>query len=197
MSASSQVIRINLSAAGELRIDWAFGYFHIVRFEDLSGVAILDGEISVALNGNDDDYVPLLYNNKIRDKCDRARIRWAAQPGRVAVLIVADKAENFALDTPNPKQLVVSSGGTSGSNAAVIVGTSAVQVAASNSSRQSVIVQNLGSAAIFVGFSSGVTVANGARILPGESYVCDKTTSAIFAISGTAGQDVRVLQEGV
>lgn len=77
---------------------------------------------------------------------------------------------------------------------AVTVGTAAVQIVAANTGRRSVLLQNLGSASVFVGPDSAVTAGNGIKIDAGGSFTF-AASSALYGLSGTAGQDVRYLQE--
>jgi hypothetical protein len=192
--ASLNILRIPLATAGGFAIQHGFGYAHVLRFEDAAGNATLDGVIEVSFSVSEDDFIPMQYNNRVAFKADRGRVRWAAQAGLVAVLAIASDPNQFAADTPNPKQLVVSSGGVTVTAATVTVGTSAVSVAAASPTRQSVTIQNLGAADIFIG-PSGVTTANGLRVASGEALTLDKQTAQLFAISGAAGNDVRVLTE--
>lgn len=193
-NAEYMTYEIPLTAAGEYRIDRSFGYFHVVEFKDANGVAVLDGKIELSLSVSEDDFIPLRYNNKVANRTDRARIRWDAQAGVTAVILVANDATKFAADTPNPKQLVVASGGTTLDAAAVSVGTTATLVAASDATRQSVTLQNLGTADVYFG-PAAVTTATGVKLASNGSLTLDKQTAAIYAISGSAAQDVRVLTE--
>lgn len=193
-AAESQTIRIPLDTAGTQVIDRAFEYLHVLRFENTAGVPVLDGEVLVSLSVSEDDFMPLLYNNKVIGKTDRGRVRWVAQAGKVAVITIAADARAFAIDTPNPKQLVVASGGATLTAAAVSVGVAATLVAAASTTRMAVTIQNLGTVDVFVG-PSGVTVASGVKIASGGAITLDKQTAAVYAISGSAAQDVRVLTE--
>lgn len=195
MAASSlNIFRIPLDVAATFTIEQGFGYVHVFRFEDASGVAKLDGQIEVSFSMSEEDFIPMQYNNRVAWVADRGRIRWAAQPNTVAIIGVASDPREFAADTPNPKQLVVSSGGTALTAAAVVVGTAATLVSAANTLRQSVTIQNKGAVPIYIG-ASGVTTAQGLELPSGQSVTFDKTTAAIYAIAGAAGQDVRVLTE--
>lgn len=73
---------------------------------------------------------------------------------------------------------------------AVSVGTSATRVVAGRSQRKSLVVQNLGAAAVYVG-GPGVTVAGGMQVPANGSLEVDGLSGDLWAISGTAGQDVR------
>lgn len=196
MSASSlNILRIPLNTAGLYTIQQGFGYVHVFRFEDANGVAKLDGQIEVSFSVSEDDFIPMQYNNRVAWQADRGRIRWAAQPNTVVIVGIASDAREFAADTPNPKQLVVSSGGSAVGASAISVGTSAVIVAPTSLTRQKATIQNLGAAPIFLG-GVGVTVASGIQLPPGQSYTVTGTSADVYAISGVAGNDVRVMVEG-
>lgn len=80
----------------------------------------------------------------------------------------------------------------------VTVGTSAALLVGSNfSGRMHIIIQNLGAKPIYIGSSSGVTSSNGLKIPTNSVMDLDIGDQvSLYAISGTAGQDVRVLEIG-
>jgi hypothetical protein len=80
-------------------------------------------------------------------------------------------------------------------HAAVSVGTSATDLVATDlANRKRILVQNLGTKKIYVG-NSGVTSANGIEVFSGGSIELDVGPGIdLYAISGTAGQDVRVME---
>lgn len=86
--------------------------------------------------------------------------------------------------------------GVSASYGAVTVDTTAVLVAAANAQRSTLLIQNQGSANIAVGPDASVTTATGIVVAPGGSMSVTVGT-AIYAISGSAGQDVRFLEESI
>lgn len=77
--------------------------------------------------------------------------------------------------------------------APVTVGVAAVVVAAANASRKALRVYNGGTATVYFG-GPGVTTANGVvAVLPGQTWIEDDApAAALYGISGTAGQAVRV-----
>ena len=82
--------------------------------------------------------------------------------------------------------------------AAVTVGTSATQLSSFSSSNR-IIIQNLGSADIYMSDSPTVTTSNGIKIAAGGAFEFAgkmHETPAIYLISGSAGQDVRWMQVG-
>lgn len=92
------------------------------------------------------------------------------------------------------RQYVTSAPNVSLSNAAVTVGTSEVVLATAAAGRQELIVQNSGSQPIYVG-ATGVTTANGIEVSKKSTMTIGLGEALdLFAISGTAGQDVRVMQ---
>lgn len=91
---------------------------------------------------------------------------------------------------------VFSSPNSSAQNSAATVGTSASELAASPlTNRKRIIIQNLGNKAIYVGGSAAVTTANGVCIPRRSSLELPWGQDVdVFAISGSAGQDVRILE---
>ena len=74
----------------------------------------------------------------------------------------------------------------------VTVTDSSTQITTSNTDRHSIIIRNNSVNNIYVGDSS-VTVANGFRLIPGESiYIINK--NAIHGIGDVASNDVRYLE---
>lgn len=77
---------------------------------------------------------------------------------------------------------------------AVVVGVAATQLpAAPLANRRALAIQNRGSVSIFIG-GAGVVVGDGFEIEAGAAYDWPWGGSAVYAISGSAGQDVRVLE---
>jgi len=83
-------------------------------------------------------------------------------------------------------------------NTATTVGTSAAAlIATALNGRTNLLIQNLGSKAIFIGSSAAVTSANGVRIAAGSDLTVEVGENvSLFAISTAAGQDVRLLEVG-
>ena len=83
-------------------------------------------------------------------------------------------------------------------NTAVTVGVAAAQVvAAPLAGRRTVTLQNEGSVSVYFGSSAGVTTANGLKVSKKSSATYDFGEDIdIFMISGSAGQDVRILEAG-
>lgn len=90
-----------------------------------------------------------------------------------------------------------SSNGTTITNTAHTVGTSAAELLAADSTRRSVLIKNMDTTnSIFVGADNTVTTANGFEIEAGQAIAMDKAPqAAIHAIGAAASIDVRTLQE--
>jgi hypothetical protein len=86
--------------------------------------------------------------------------------------------------------------GASIKNSASAVTTTATQVlAAPLANRVSVIIQNEGTANVYVGFSAAVTAANGIKISKSANISLDVGVAAtIFMIASSGSQDVRFLE---
>jgi hypothetical protein len=82
------------------------------------------------------------------------------------------------------------------SNAAHTVGIAAAELLAANTTRRSVIVQNLSAGDIYLGSDNTVTTATGLKVASLQSVTLDKAApAAIYAIGSGAGLDVRTLEE--
>lgn len=119
----------------------------------------------------------------------------AAQPVEVAI------SDGFVDDNRLVGQVDISGGiriaaNRSASYGAVTVGTAAVQIRAANENRGSLLVQNNGAAAVFVGADNAVTTGNGIQVGPGGS-VSLTIAGAVWARSGAAGNSVRWLEESL
>ncbi len=89
-----------------------------------------------------------------------------------------------------------SSAGAAIKNSQATVTTTAAQVLASPfANRTEVIIQNEGTAAVYVGFDNTLTAANGIKISKGANTTLDVGTAAtIFMIAASGSQDVRFLE---
>lgn len=93
---------------------------------------------------------------------------------------------------------VIDFGSALGSNATyanISVGATATQIVASDTTRKSLIVQNISGATVFVGTNNSVTSSNGIRLLQDDSVVFDRYDGTIFGIADATGHDVRFLAE--
>lgn len=193
------VFRIALDQAGESQFIQTIGYFHLWRFENSDGTVSLDGELGVVFGGNGtrDDQMPMSYNSRVQyDRpVDRCTLRWNAQPGRVAVILVGPRGSQMEANNTPARQLVFQGQATAMQTAAVAVLAAATQVAAANTRRSRVLIVAPASniATIFVG-PQGVTIANGIPLDPGQSYV-GFSSARYDAIAAAVGNNVRVMEE--
>jgi len=79
-------------------------------------------------------------------------------------------------------------------NSAASVGVATSQIVAANASRKQITFQNLGSVPIFISYGTPATLATGYQIPVGGSFIEDKYTGAVNAISTLAAQDVRIVE---
>lgn len=185
----------SLDVAGEFIIAHQAGLFKFLRAVDGAGAQDLDAEIEVALGRSTEDFIPLTPGQGIIGKSGVWRVKWAAQPGLTAKVLLSAGLDELDVEAQPTKQIVTSGsiGGTI-TSVAVSVGVAATLLKAANGARHALTIQNLGTDAVFVG-PVGVTTATGARLLPGERFETDNVTAAFYGISATAGQDCRVLEE--
>jgi hypothetical protein len=192
------IFRIPLDTAGSQLISQQCGYFHAWRFLNADGSLSLDGEIGASFGGQSNaERIPFTYNSRLAlgTPVDRLLIDWTAQPGKVAeILLTRDPRGLDGQNTP-ARQLVFQGQATAMQNAAVTVGTSAVQIAAANSRRSRLIVQApiTNTAALSIG-PVGVTVANGIILDPGASFV-GLSSAQYNGVSSAAGQNLRIYEE--
>lgn len=83
---------------------------------------------------------------------------------------------------------------SSGANSAVSVLNTSTQILAANPVRRYFVIYNNGSAAIAIEYDTVAVLASGLIIPSGGMYSDDSYVGAVFGISGTTGQDVRVLE---
>lgn len=77
----------------------------------------------------------------------------------------------------------------------VVVGTSAVQIVASNSEREDVeIFNDDGLLTLYVGKDNAVTTVNGRPVYPKCSFGLDSYSGAVWGIASGAGCDVRYVE---
>ena len=197
------ILKIPLGTAGSLNLAQESDYFSFVVALDASGVPNLNGLINVAVGRDVSDFIPLQVNNTLKGYAPFYKISWAAQAGLTAYVFrsrarVGNVARDAALQITSPpaKQLVTSALASTFVAAAVTVGTSAVQLAAVDGARQGIIVENNGTVPIYLGGDNAVTVGGatgGIPVAAGAAFTDSTCTGALWAISGTAGQDVRVM----
>lgn len=120
-----------------------------------------------------------------------------AQPGKKIRLIYGVDL-TFTPGTQSSVEIIgnasvtIAQGGTITNGTPATVGTTEVALCAASASRKSVRFFNSGTATIYIG-GTGVTTANGMPIAAGAGWSEDDGAAAAwYAISGSAGQTVRV-----
>ena len=183
-----------LTTAGEMTIHQQAGVFRFIRALDSSGALDLDAEIEVQAGTANDDFVPLAPSQAFFIRARTWKIKWAAQPGVTAHVFLSADKDDADVDARPAKQLITSALATIPTQTAVVVGVAEVSLVVANAARHAVTFQNLGTVDIFIG-KTGVLTTTGLKIAAGQAYTTTTCTGEYFAISGTAGQDVRVLEE--
>ena len=107
--------------------------------------------------------------------------------GSLATVTIANSLVTVAVSLPG-----LGANATYG-NATII--NTATQILPSDTTRRSLMVQNISNATIFVGTSNAVTSSNGIRLLKDDAIVLDKYDGAVFGIADATGQPVRFLAE--
>jgi hypothetical protein len=199
-SAEISVFRIPLDVAGESLLRQRTGYFHLWQFENIAdGTISLDGQISAVFGSlaTVDDAVPFGYNSRVqfRPPVDQVNMRWNAQPGIRAVVLVSFNPDALEASNIPARQLVFQGQAPTLTTQAATVGTVAAQVIPANSFRQRLVIQApSGNAAHVIIGPSGVTLGSGVILEPGGVLVLN-SSAAIFAISSLAGQGLRIMEE--
>lgn len=184
-------------AEGGRVLDFQAGYIHVARFfNQADGTEYQSGLIECALSLAANDWLPLGFNSEISLAVprDRVRVRWAAQPGATVRLVLARDPNQFRLSNPLSTLRISTAAGTVLATGSVNIGTGATLIRAASASRQSLMLQNAGSFDVFIG-DAAVATATGFPLAPGATLAVDKTTAAVYGISGTTGQPVRYLEE--
>lgn len=86
---------------------------------------------------------------------------------------------------------VVDQPGSTGSYGSASVGTTAQEVLAAGTGRRSLMIQNNGSAAVYVGFDSSVTASSGVKVPAGGTYADETYSGALYVISESGTNDIR------
>jgi len=191
---------------GIARNDWEY-----VIDADFILVQSITGDLSVNLNNVSHDEIDLKVIRSVWSPFRRLFFTNPAQPGKSAVLmfgghasfeaergvigevIITDEAGNKVKVDPTTGGLIIETLGSGFSHGNISVGTTPTLIKAANTARKSLLIQNLGTGAIYIGGST-VSTANGIKLDAGENITIDRTTAAVYGIS-TATQDVRFLEE--
>lgn len=115
--------------------------------------------------------------------------RIAGQDETAALDVLAEAGKNRAYTSTIERATSILSG-------AKTVGLTEVSLAVSGgfTNRRGILVQNLGTKDIYIG-ATGVTTSSGIKISPQTSLLLSISEAVVlYGISGTAGQDVRVME---
>lgn len=195
------VFRIPLAAAGETQIRQRCGYFHLWQFEKIdTGEIALEGAISAVFGGQatTDDAVPFGYNSRIqfRQPVELVTLRWTAQANTRAVIMLAPSAEGLEANNIPARQLVFQGQATGFQTGSVAVGTTQTIIRPANPPRQRLILQApiTNPSAVAIGQITGVTMANGIILEPGQSFV-GFSGGTYRAIAPVTGNELRFMEE--
>lgn len=186
---------INLTDAGSQVINLEADLFHFMRADGPAG-QYLDALIEVALGTATDDYLPIGYNGRIEGRATRYTLRWQAQPGVSATILVSwksDRDNGVSVDSPPTKQVVTQASGSTLTAAEVAVGAVATVLRPAAGTRQSLSIRNTGATTVYVGPAT-VTTADGFPVEPDETLTLSGTAAPVYAVAAVGGT-VRVLEE--
>lgn len=108
---------------------------------------------------------------------------------------VGDGTDFLAINADGSVNVKTAAGAAIKNSAATVTTTAAQVLASPLASRTSVIIQNEGSANVYVGFDNTVTASNGIKISKASSATLDVGTAAtIYMIAASGSQDVRFLE---
>lgn len=196
-SGIRKTYRIDLSKARNGQLERVRGRF--VRIADASSST---ASLKIAIQDNAPDrFEALKKGGSITEGngFDRIYFKNEAQAGEWVRVIISDGSEDYDVDNPSISVIdeiaspVRTKGGNNRSHKAVSVGTTAVKLLDANTDRTGWKVANNGAETIYIGSDGAVTVADGDP-LPAGAVTGFDDTDAVYAISGTAGQDVRITE---
>lgn len=182
MVAELRSVVVVLSAGQEFELSVSGSVLHVV-----------DAAAAVDVMFNDaGPWLALEKGLGLRFSVGFESVRVRSASAQTVRLLVGSADVVDARTTLTPGAVVAVAAGSSFAVAAVVVGTAAVQLLATNVLRRSALVQCV-SGDVFVGAGAGVTAANGVRLSAGESLELG-SSAAVWAIGSAAARDVRVLE---
>jgi len=189
------IYSLDLTTAGSQTIHGPWEILRFVDAVDAADAVVASAKITVQLD-RDGEGIPVRLGMGVLSRATRRWIlSWTAQAGVTAKLLFSSEPGALDMDADPPVKLTTGDLAAAITQAAVTVGTAAVEVAAANADRKSVTIYNAGSAMVYLGDDT-VTTADGLPLAVDAAFTFSGTTAAIYAVGGTAGQDVRVLSEG-
>lgn len=166
------------------------GYFKFIKEVNNDPNAL----VSIRFNDRANDGIDFTQGASIATPFTRFFITNTAQAGKAAVFLISPEQKNVAdYNSPNNQTLsAIQSilGGTGNNYGAVSVGVAAGVLVAANATQREALIFNNGTVPIYIGQDSSVTTSNGLPIPPQSFYVVSYR-AVIYAISGTAAQNVR------
>jgi hypothetical protein len=72
--------------------------------------------------------------------------------------------------------------------------TTAASVLAANTSRKVAVIRNVGTVAVYLGVSSGVTTSNGLPLEPGDTLVDEHSVDVWWGITASGTGDLRIYE---
>lgn len=193
-----QLVNIDLTIAGTKDFNDKTGVLIFVRAEDAGKAEVLGAKVNVMLGDITADVLPMTSNTIIRCRAPVGMLRftWDAQPGVTAYILLSVN-DDVMIQSPPSRQLVTSASSNVLTASAITVGTAAGLASAASATRQKLtLINNSAAAKVYLGADATVTAANGFPLPPGGGFTFEGTTAAVWAISDTAGADVRILAEG-
>ena len=193
------IFRIPLDAQGKQLVSQQCGYFHLWRFLNSDGSISLDGEIGATFGGQwDNEAIPFGYNSRLAlaVPVDRVLIEWAAQPGRVAeILMTRDPRGLDGQNTPARQLVFQGQARTASARAASVISASSSQILAPDSTRSKATIKALttNTDRIFLG-QTPLNSGNGIPLEPGES-ISLALSGSIRALAASGTQEMRILEE--
>lgn len=190
--------------AGQTPQGYAYNLEHgfiQVTFRDANRAPLSNVTCEVSFGQGQNDRIPLDYNGRIflGERASRvAKFFFENTAGAFIYVVTSPNPNMLNIDVPNPLQSFTQNIGTTATNSAVSIGTTAALISAANSQIISRIVQNAHATnVLYIGNSSSVTSANGLKIPAGSQLTLDKSYGDIYGIASGAATDVRLLVEQI
>lgn len=148
-------------------------------------VSTADRDIYIRLNERENDGIPLKQTQSITAPFERFFV--TAASGSNIVLIISDpgeiKVEGFAGIISSIDSISNVEKTSNATHNQVAMTATVALIVAANTSRKSVVVQNMDATDnLYVGKSNATTISNGIILKPGQSLTIDRYTGALYGI---------------
>lgn len=194
--------RIPLDVEGSMLVNQQCGYFHVWRFLNADGTQSLDGEVRATFGGQwDSEAVPFGYNSKVQliVPVDRVLLKWDAQPGRIAEILMTRDARGIDASNAPARQIIRFDQGNALSTIGVTVNAvTHVQIRAAYEQRLRLVIQcpETNTAPVYVGSGNASSLRTHGQIInPGGSFVITNYSGAVNGLSMAGNQAVRTMEE--